>query len=185
MIYKFRLVSDEVDNFKREISIDADDTFLSLRNAICESVGYDKGRMNSFFICEDGWEKGKEITLEDMGTDASDDVYLMDECVLSDFLEDEGQRLIFVFDYLTERSFFMELKTTEPGKSLKDPVCTLAMGTPPPEDIDLNDFEAKIDAKAAAAASTDIDEDFYGSDEYNPDEFDAEGFDEMTFDENM
>ena len=30
MIYKFRIVSDEVDNFKREIAIDADDTFFAL-----------------------------------------------------------------------------------------------------------------------------------------------------------
>ena len=28
MIFNFRLVSDEVDNFRREISIDADATFL-------------------------------------------------------------------------------------------------------------------------------------------------------------
>lgn len=186
MIYKFRIVSDEVDNFKREICIDADSTFLTFRNAICDSVGYDKGQMNSFFICEDGWEKGREITLEDMGDDSSEDVYLMDECVLSDYLEDEGQRLIFVFDYMTERSFFIELKTTEPGKSLRDPLCSVAMGTPPPQFVDLNDFEAQIDAKAAAtAASAEIDEDFYGSDQFNEDEFDAEGFDEMTFDENM
>ncbi len=101
MIYSFRIVSDEVDNFKREINIDADATFLDFRNAICDSVNYDKGQMNSFFLCDEGWEKGKEITLEDMGSDISDDVYLMDECILGDFLEDEGQRLIFVFDYLT------------------------------------------------------------------------------------
>lgn len=180
MVYKFRLVSDEVDNFKREIEIDADATFLDLRNAICDCVGYDKGQMNSFFLCDEGWEKGKEITLEDMGSDASEDVYLMDESVLSDFIEDEGQRLIFVFDYLTDRSFFMEMKQSTPGRSLKDPVCTLSMGTPPAETIDLDDFDAKIDAKAAAAASsTDIDEDFYGSTEFNEDEFDMQGFDEM------
>lgn len=29
----------------------------------------------------------------------------MDECPLSDFIEDEGQRLIFVFDYMTDRAF--------------------------------------------------------------------------------
>lgn len=184
MVYKFRLVSDEVDNFKREIDIDADATFLDLRNAICDCVGYDKGQMNSFFLCEDGWEKDKEITLEDMGTDASDDVYLMDECVISDYIEDEGQRLIFVFDYLTDRSFFMELKQSTPGRSLKDPVCTLSMGNPPPEFIDINAFEAKIDAKAAqAATSTDLDEDFYGSNQFNEDEFDVEGFDEMDMDD--
>ncbi|MDE5688148.1 MAG: plasmid pRiA4b ORF-3 family protein [Paramuribaculum sp.] len=186
MIYRFRIVSDEVDNFKREISIDADATFLDLRNAICDSVNYDKGQMNSFFLCDEGWEKGREITLEDMGSDISDDVYLMDECVLGDYLEDEGQRLIFVFDYLTDRSFFIELKKTEPGKTLKDPVCTVAMGNPPAQFVDLDDFEAKIDAKAAKAAqATDIDEDFYGSEEFNDDEFDTAGFDEMSFDENM
>lgn len=184
MIYKFRLVSDEIDNFKREIEIDADDTFLTLRNAILDSVAYDKSQMNSFFICEDGWEKGKEITLEDMGTDASDDVYLMDECILSDFLEDEGQRLIFVFDYLTERSFFIELKKTEPGKNLSEPLCTLSMGTPPAQFIDMDEFEQQLDEKAAKQLEeTDVDEDFYGSDQFNEDEFDAEGFDEMNFNE--
>lgn len=185
MVYNFRLVSDEVDNFKREIKIDADATFLDLRNAICDSVNYDKNQMNSFFLCEDGWEKGKEITLEDMGSDSSEDVYLMDECVLSDYIDDEGQRLIFVFDYLTDRAFFMELKETQPGKTLKDPVCTVSMGTPPPQFIDLDDFETKMDAKAAAQAAQDIDEDFYGSEEYNEDEYDPEGYDEMTFDDNM
>lgn len=185
MVYKFRLVSDEVDNFRREIDIDADATFLTLRNAICDSVGYDKGQMCSFFLCEDGWEKDKEITLEDMGLDASEDAYLMSECILSDFLEDEGQRLIFVFDYLTDRSFFLELKRTEPGQSLQDPICSLAMGTPPQQFVDIDEFDAKIDAKAAASAAADIDDDFYGSDQFNADEFDAEGFEEMTFDDGL
>ena len=42
MIFNFRIVSDRSDNFKPEIQIDADATFLDLRNAICDSVGYDK-----------------------------------------------------------------------------------------------------------------------------------------------
>lgn len=183
MIYKFRLVSDEVDNFKREIDIDADATFLDLQNAICQSVGYDKQQMHSFFLCDSGWEKGREITLEDMGSDSSEDDYLMEDCVLSDFIEDEGQRLIFVFDYLTDRAFFMEMKKSTPGKSLIDPICTLAMGNPPAETVDIDDFNAKIDAKATRAAASpaeDLDEDFYGSSEYNDDEFDVTGFDEMN-----
>lgn len=183
MVYKFRLVSDEVDNFRREIDIDADATFLTLRNAICDSVGYDKNQMNSFFLCEDGWEKDKEITLEDMGSDSSEDVYLMDECILSDYIEDEGQRMIFVFDYMTDRAFFIELKRSEPGKTLQDPICSLSMGQAPPQMVDLDEFEAKIDLKAASAA--DLDADFYGSEEYNADEFDPEAFDEMTFDDNL
>ncbi len=181
MIYNFRIVSDEVDNFKREIQIDADATFMDFKNALCDSVGYDKNQMSSFFICEDNWSKVKEITLEDMGSDSSEDVYLMDESILSDFVEDEGQRLMFTFDYMTDRSFFMELKEIVTGKTLKDPLCTLSKGNPPAQFVDFNEMEAKIDSKTAAIS--DLDEDFYGSDGFNSDEFDVEGFDEMNFDE--
>lgn len=183
MIFNFRLVSDEVDNFKREIEIDADDTFLDLRNAICDAVQYDRSEMCSFFLCDDSWEKEKEITLEDMGTDSDEDTYLMDECILSDYIDDEGQKLMFVFDYLTDRAFFLQLKKIITGKSLKDPVCTLSMGKAPEQHIDMKRFEADIDAKAAKQASIeDFGEDF-DEEGYNEDEFDPEGFSDLTFDE--
>lgn len=182
MIFTFRLVSDEVDNFKREIKIDSDSTFAELKDAICESVDYDGKVMSSFFICEDDWEKIKEITMEDMGSDSSQDVYLMDETVIGDMVEDEGQRLMFTFDYLTDRSFFMELKEIEPGKRLSQPECVAKRGEAPAQTIDFDQFEATV-APKVAGASTDIDEDFYGSDSYSDDEFDAAGFDEMTFDQ--
>ena len=183
MIFNFRLVSDEVDNFKREIEIDADDTFLDLRNAICDAVQYDRSEMCSFFLCDDSWKKEKEITLEDMGTDSDEDTYLMDECILSDYLDDEGQKLMFVFDYMTDRAFFLQLKKIITGKSLKDPVCTLSMGKAPDQHIDMKRFEAEIDAKAAKQASLeDFGEDF-DEDGYNEDEFDPEGFSDLTFDE--
>lgn len=186
MIFNFRIVSDEVDNFKREIEIDATSTFLDLKKAICACVGYDATQMASFFICNRDWEKEKEITFEDMGVDDDQDVWLMDESVLADFIEDEGQKLLYVFDYMTERMFFIEMTKLVTGKTLKDPLCTLSLGTPPPETVSLDDFDAKINAKAAKTANTaidDIDEDFYGSEGYNDDEFDAEGFDEMNFNE--
>lgn len=182
MIFNFRIVSDEVDNFKREIKIDADATFLDLKNAICDAVSYDKNQMCSFFLCDDGWEKEKEITLEDMDTDSDQDVWLMEDSILSDFIEDEGQKLLYVFDYMTDRAFYIEMREIITGKTLKDPVCTLSLGHAPAQTVDLDEFETKMDAKAAAAIE-DMDEEFYGSDEFNPDEFDAEGFDEMTFDE--
>ncbi len=184
MIFNFRIVSDEVENFKREIQIDATATFLDLKKAICTSVGYDATQMSSFFLCDRNWEKEKEITFEDMGVDDDRDVYLMDDSVLADFIEDEGQKLLYVFDYLTERMFFIEMTSLVTGRNLKDPFCSLSLGTPPPETVDLEEFDAKIEAKhAAAAASSDLDEDFYGSDSYNDDEFDSQGFDEMTFED--
>ena len=108
----------------------------------------------------------------------------MDEAVLADFIEDEGQKLLYVFDYITERMFFIEMTKLVTGRTLKDPLCTLSLGTPPQESIDIEEFDAKIDAKhASVSADPDLDEDFYGSEGYNDDEFDTQGFDEMSFNE--
>ena len=108
MIYRFNLISDEVDDFKLEIQIDSDDTFLSLRNVILDAAGYTKDQMDSFIICDEEWNKEKEVTLTDMGADSDEDIWLMDETKISELIDDEGDRLMFVFDYLTNRAFFME-----------------------------------------------------------------------------
>lgn len=185
MVYKFRIVSDEVNNFKREITIDASATFEDLKNAICNSVGYDKTQLCSFFLCNDDWEKEREVTMEDMGSDSDQDVYLMDDSVLEDMIEDEGQKLLFVFDYMTDRAFFMEMKEMVPGRTLKDPVCSLSLGNAPSQTMDIDEFDAKTDAKAAAASAISIDDlnddDLLDGPAYNDDEFDADSFSELTF----
>ena len=73
MVYRFLLLSDEVEDFKREIQIDSEATFLDLHNAILDSVGYTKDQMTSFFICEDDWSKTTEITLMEMDTSSDVD----------------------------------------------------------------------------------------------------------------
>ncbi len=180
MVYRFKIVSDEVDNFCREIEIDADANFLTLRNAILDSVGYTKDEMNSFFLCDDGWQRCEEITLEDMGSASDEDIWIMEDTHINELVEEEGQRLVFVFDYLTERSFFMELKNIITGKTLMDPLCIRKEGKAPSQHVDLDEFDAKIDRRAAAAAEEDLDIDFYGDSEFNEDEL-AEGFDDLSF----
>ena len=66
MIYRFTIISDEVDDFVREIQIDPEATFYDFHEAILKSVGYANDQMTSFFICDDDWEKGKEVTLEEV-----------------------------------------------------------------------------------------------------------------------
>lgn len=57
MTFTFNIISDEVENFKRVIVVDSSATFMELKNAICDSVGYDKNQFCSFFLCEGNWEK--------------------------------------------------------------------------------------------------------------------------------
>lgn len=180
MVYKFKLVSDEVSNFSREIEIDASSTFLQLRNAILDSVGYAKDDIDSFFLCDDEWQRQEEITLEDMGSSSDQDIWLMSDTPLNELIEEEGQKLVFVFDYMTERSFFMEMKESVPGRNLADPICTIKRGKAPAQVIDLNEFETKID-QAAKKQTEDLDmDDFYGDSQFNEDEL-GSGFDDLSF----
>lgn len=173
MIYRFLILSDEVDDFKREIKIDSEATFLDLYNTIMDSVGYTKDEMCSFFICDDDWRKRTEVTLVEMDTSADEDNYTMEDTRLEELLEDEHQRLMFVFDYMTERAFYMELREIIPGQDLLDPVVSKSVGKAPAQTIDFDKMEAE------SSKSSDIDEDFYGDTEYDLDELDREGFDEL------
>lgn len=170
MLFRFLILSDEVDDFKREIKIDTEATFLDLHNAIVKSVNYEKDQMASFFICEDDWSKQTEITLVEMDTSSEVDNYLMEDTRLEELLEDEHQKLLYVFDYMTERAFFMELREIIPGQNLAEAVCSKSIGLAPNQIIDFETLDTKV-------TSTDLGEDFYGDSDYNIDEIDKDGFD--------
>ncbi len=175
MVYRFLLLSDEADDFKREIKIDSEATFLDLHNVILDCVGYTKDQMCSFFICDDDWSKKTEITLIEMDTSSEVDNYIMEDTPLESLLEDEGQRLLYVFDYLTERGFFMELREIIPGKNLEKAVCSKSAGDPPAQFVDFNELDAKT-------ANVEIDENFYGDESYDIDELDQAGFEGLADD---
>ena len=67
MIYKLTFSCEEGDhNFRRVFEAAPDATFLDLHNAILQSVGYTDDQMTSFFMCNEDWEKGQEVTLAEM-----------------------------------------------------------------------------------------------------------------------
>jgi len=169
VIYRFLILSDEVENFRREIKIDADATFYDLYKAILDCTGFSDKEMASFVLCDDNWRKEMEITLMKMETSSDEDSYSMEECVLSDYLEEEKQKLMFVFDYFTERALYMELSEIIPGKNLKHPLCTLSIGEAPPQTKSLEEITSE-------GISLDIDESFYGDESFDIDELDHEGF---------
>ncbi len=170
MIYRFTIISDEVDDFLREIQINPDNTFLDFHKAIAKAVGYSDDQMTSFFICDDSWEKEKEITLEEMDTNPEMDSWVMEESVLNDLIEDEKQKMLYVFDYMTERCFFIELTEIITGKDMSGSECTRTIGEAPKQTIDFEEV-------AIANNSLDLDENFYGDQDFDLDDFDQEGFD--------
>lgn len=185
MVYRFLLLSDEVENFERVIEINSDATFADFQAVILRSVGFNDSDLTTFHICSDDWEKYQEILQMEMDSDSSVDTYLMDSTRLDEFIEDEGQRLIFVFDMLTDRAFFIELKEVEMGKTIKMPKCISSQGNPPVQAVAFDELLDDVIGKKGAGNSINIfDEDLYGDNLYNEDEFDPDGFSDLSFDEN-
>ena len=170
MIYRFTIISDEVDDFVREIQIDPEATFFDLHEAILKAANYTNDQMTSFFICDDDWEKEKEITLEEMDNNPEMDSWIMKETRLNELIEDEKQKLLYVFDYMTERCFFIELSEIITGKDIKGAKCTKKSGEAPKQTVDFEEM-------AAGGGSLDLDENFYGDQDFDMEDFDAEGFD--------
>ena len=173
MVYRFTIISDEADDFMREIKIDADAKFIELHKLILQSCGYEDNQLTSFTICENGWEKGQEITLEEIDTDVDEDCFIMAETPLSEFMEDEKQHLLYTFDPLADRVFFIELSEITTGKTLAQGKVTRSIGEPPVQALDFDEMFARnpiIDTSSIMD-----DDDFFG-DEIDNDEIDLEGF---------
>lgn len=172
MIYNFLILSDEVENFRREIRIDSESTFYDLFKALVNSINYNEEEMSSFFMCSDEWRRKEEITLVEMDTDYDVDIYVMDETPLMDFIEDEGQKLIFVFDYVNDRALYIKLSEIIIGKTLKKAQCTVSLGDAPSQYMD-------IDEVSPVVTVSDMDETFYGDESFNLDELDQDGFEDL------
>lgn len=170
MIFRFLILSDGVADFKREIKIDADSTFWDFYKAVLKYTGFSDKEMASFFLCDKKWNKQQEITLVEMETNSDEDSLVMEDTILSEYLEDEKQKLMFVFDFLAERALYIELSEIVAGKELKAPVCTISEGKAPQQIINFEDV-------VAATASLDLGETFFGDESFDIEELDREGFD--------
>ena len=179
MIYKFTFSCEEGDpNFRRVFAADADATFLDLHKAILQSVNYTDDQMTSFFLCNDEWEKGQEVTLVEMGSSFEYDNMVMESTKLSDLIEEQGQRLIYVFDPMFERYFFGSLKEIKPG-SMTGVKCVESRGKAPKQ-LKSEDPLAGVGAKGGNDDFM-FDDEF--KDEYDLGDIDMEGFQDLSFDD--
>jgi len=130
MIYKFRVISSEVDDFIREIAVDGSHTFLNLHQFIQKDLNFDSSQMASFFTTDQDWQKETEITLIDMMDGENPDLVVMEHAPIADFMQSNKQRLLYVFDFFAERAFFIELFDIE-DNTLTEPILLTSEGTPP------------------------------------------------------
>lgn len=112
MVYKIRIILDAKEDIFRDLEIEAHNTLEELHNAITQAFGFLGNEMASFYTCDDEWKQEEEIALFDMSESGSD-VRLMNETFLEDILTEDSPKLIYVYDFFSMWTFFVELADIE------------------------------------------------------------------------
>ena len=66
MIFVFRVISNEVEDFFRDVEIKSTQTFYQLHNAIQYDADWDSSQLANFYLTDDNWEPAQEISLIDI-----------------------------------------------------------------------------------------------------------------------
>ena len=163
-MYKIRVILDTKEDVIRTILVDKTINLEELHFSIAKSFGFGGQEMASFYRTDDEWNQGEEIPLFDMaeaGVDIS-----MANCNLQETLVLEGEKLIYVYDFMKMWTFYVELIEISEEKLAQLPSIILSVGEIP----------AKAPEKEFLAEEneTDFDDDFDENDEFDSyeDEYD-------------
>lgn len=163
MILKFRIISNENDDFILDIAIDGTSSFLALHQHIQKELSYDPMQMASFFITDHEWNKDFEITLMDMMGDESADIMTMEKAIIEDYIASNKQRMLYVFDLFSERAFFIETSDIQKG-NIDSPITENIKGNAPLQlNIDLT--STANDSLDSFEVEEELDELYKGDDE--------------------
>lgn len=175
MIYRLRVILDVREDVFRDIEIDGDNTLEDLHNAIVQSFGLDGREMASFYLSDEEWSQGEEITLFDF-SEGEKKAKVMSRHKIIEFLAAPHERMLYAYDFMNIKTFYVEvISIKEPEDGIIYPCVAYSYGSTPeftdsdmeeiddPDALDFDDeFEDEDDDIFAG------DEDFGGSyeDEY-------------------
>jgi hypothetical protein len=150
--YRFRVTFEDYDDVTRDIEIRSTQTFEELHYAIQNAIGFDASKQTSFYLSDDNWKKGKEITTRDLKNDENEKASPVRNSRLCDLIIDPHQKIYYLFDPAAVWTFRVELvkinreediNATYPrvvksaGEAPKQYPVTSAAALPVPEDFDL------------------------------------------------
>lgn len=184
MTYRLLLFSEEIENFVMEIMAPPSTTFHELHELILRECAYTEKGNHRFLICDEGWKVKEKIHLHDTGkTSYDEDLYLMEDAILDDFIEENGQHIAYIYNTEAKSTFLLDLVETIFGEKAEKVHVSRRKGTPPPQFKD----EYAIPASDAVPASAtlpaeasgiveNMEEETFDDDGFDADEIDTEGF---------
>jgi hypothetical protein len=169
---KFRVLldSDKNEEVFRDIIISNEANFESFFHAIMSAFGFNGDQMASFYVSNDNWDKGHELSLIDMSydDDAIDEpASVMKQACIQDFLTEPDQRYILVYDFMRMWIFLIELIAYEKDTP-EAPIMALAIGKAPQESTK-SMLDENLFGPENQLADTDEEEDEFGFQDFDDD----------------
>lgn len=116
MIYKIRVILDTKDDVFRDIEIRDKQTLFTLYKGIMSAFSLQGEELASFYESDEEWKQGREIPLENMDDENSDET--MADFYIHEAFPQVGSRMIFVYDYMEMWTFFVEVMEIEDKKAV-------------------------------------------------------------------
>lgn len=148
--YKFKVFYDEVEDFVRDVDVLANTNFEDFHLFLYKCLGLQGNEFAAFSICDQKWNKQKEITLMDTSEEDEDfenpeyeeedsfstksrlPKFVMKDAILKDFITDPHQHILYEYDFMDPKTFYIEFqKVAQTEKPDEFPRCTFQKGVIP------------------------------------------------------
>ena len=160
---KFRILLDTKKNEEifHDILIADGEDFETFFQTIIKSFEFKGDQMASFYVSNETWDKGKEISLLDLSEGEESQVQIMKDSKVKDHLLDRDQKFILVYDFLKMWIFLIELIGVQ-EETPDAPQLVLSVGTNPKEDSK----ELSDDFQMISESMDDMEEDDFGFNDF-------------------
>lgn len=118
-ILKFRIYYEEDDSIYRDVAIKHTQTFMQLHQAILKAYEFDSKHQATFYRSNDNWQRGREISFEKYDRNYKVPPLLMSETTIGSEIRDPNQKFIYVYDFVKNWSFLVELINVSKEESSK------------------------------------------------------------------
>lgn len=108
MIYKIRVILDAKEDIFRDLEVEEQANLEDLHSAISQAFGFMGEEMASFYTCDEQWKQEEEIPLFDV-RESDTGTRLMQDTPMSEVLNEDTPKLLYVYDFLNLWTFFVEL----------------------------------------------------------------------------
>lgn len=160
---KFRILLDTKKNEEifHDILIADGEDFETFFQTIIQSFEFKGDQMASFYVSNETWDKGEEISLLDLSEGEESQVQIMKDTKVRDHLLDRDQKFILVYDFLKMWIFLIELIGVQ-EEAPEAPQLILSVGTNPKEDSK----ELSDDFQMISESMDDMEEDDFGFNDF-------------------